>query len=173
MEIVWFVLILIVLWGIIQVAGRVLPSTSTEMRSDKIEATPSTVWAILINHGKETEWRSDVITVDKITTGSDGSIWQEKRRNGKTVKLKTVQTDAPKKLVREIVDNKEMGGTLTYLINPLDDNYCELKIEQKLEVKKPWQRVKSYILSNKAESIERYIHDVKQRAVHLKDLDVT
>lgn len=168
---IWLIFVVLMILGCIQIIGRMLPSNYTEQRHDKIEATPSKLWSIIINHAQEKDWRSDVKSIDRLSTGSDGALWQETGSNGKMTTWKTLEAEAPKKLVREMIDSKDFGGRITYSIRPLDEEHSELNIEQILEVKKPWQRIKRFFLSNKAEFIERYIHDVKHRAVYLKEME--
>lgn len=168
----WLVVLIAVAYGLVQLVGRLLPGTYTVERSTQVQATPSALWAIVVNHAREKDWRNDLLEIDRVSSPSASqAVWKEKRRDGAVLQLKTLESEAPKKLVREIVNSKELGGTYTYVIKPVGEASCELKVTEVLQVRKPWQRIKLQLLSKKTDLVDRYLDDVKQRAVTLKEVE--
>lgn len=168
----WLVILIAVAYGLVQLVGRLLPGTYTVTRSTQVQASPSALWAIVVNHGKEKDWRNDLLEIDRVSSPSASqAVWKEKRRDGAVIQLQTLESEAPRKLVREIVNHKELGGTYTYVIEAVGEASSELKVTEVLEVRKPWRRIKLQLLSSKTNVVDRYLYDVKQRAVTLKEVE--
>ena len=162
---------ILVIFVLIQVVGRLLPASFRAQSSETIDASPGKLWTILVNHAQEKDWRSDLIAIDKVSGAGSQQVWREIRRGGLTLQLKTVESDAPHRLVREIVNSKELGGRITCEIEPVREESSRLTVTEEIEVKKPWRRIKMQLLSSKSAHVEQFVHDVKQRAIHLKELE--
>jgi hypothetical protein len=172
MGFLWFLIIVAVLFLLVQIVGRLLPARYRVQHSDIVDAVPGTVWTILVNHAQEKDWRSDLIEVDRVTGMGPQPVWKEKRRDGTTLLFKTIVSDPPQKLVREVIEHKEFTGTVTYELGAVPERAAtRLTVTEDMTVRRPWRRVKLHLLSAKSARVRQFVHDVKQRALHLKELE--
>jgi hypothetical protein len=169
MAMIWIIVLALVIWGLVIIIGRMLPVTYTAERSEYIEATPSTLWSIIVNHQKEEDWRNNLIQVTKLPNQEGKPLWKEVRRGKKSYTLKTILSDGPQKLVREIVDNKKIGGQYSYVIEPEDEG-SRLTIKHIHKIYTSSKRVQHSLFSSSNYAyINQYLSDVKQRALHLRE----
>jgi hypothetical protein len=172
MGFLWLLVIIAALFLLVQLIGRLLPEQYRVQHGDIIDAVPGTVWTILVNHTREKDWRSDLIEIDRVTGKGPQPVWREKRRDGTILMLKTTESDPPQKLVREIIEHKDYGGKITYEIQSVPDRpVSRLTVTEEMTVRRPWRRVKVHLLSSKSARVKQFVHDVKQRALHLKELE--
>jgi hypothetical protein len=170
MMLIWFIIIVLLGWLILMMIGRMLPKTYVVERSELIEAPISQVWTLIVNHAKEKDWRSNLAEVEKAPSQEDHKpIWKELQRDRRTsLLLKTIVSEAPYRLVREIVNNKDIGGQYQYELVPLDET-CRLKLKQEITIYKPFKRFAFNLSSSKHAFVDQYMADLKQRILHLKE----
>ena len=167
-----FILLLAVaalLAGAVYLVGVLLPARYQAERSVDLEAPPNYVWLIVNDHAKETEWRNGVHSVEKMHSQDRKPLWKETRYDSKTpLLLKTVVSEPPHKLVREIVDNKALSGSYEIEIKPVGEERSKVTMRQEAELHKPFQRIKLYLFGSKTAEVERYLSDLKQRVLVMK-----
>lgn len=158
------------IWLALFIIGKLKPLTYTYERSAYIEAPPSMLWSIIVNHRNEKDWRSNLFEVAKQQNENGMAVWKEIRRNNDVVLLKTTRSDAANNILeREIINNKNYGGTFRYEISE-DGEGSQLKIKHYSEVYKGTLKIKHLLLpSLKKQFVTIYLSDVKQRALFLRE----
>lgn len=170
MELVWLALFALALWLVIFLTGHLLPKSYQAELSAVIPTSPGALWAILINHAREKEWRHDLQEIERKDNMDGKPVWKEIRRDRTTMTLKTVESEPQKRLVREIVDNDVYSGRHIYEIFPEpDDNRCRLVIRHEVGIHKPFARFKFYVFSSKTAYLHRLMADIQQRVIALKE----
>lgn len=168
MALLTLLITVLIITAVLYVVGMMLPRAYQAKRSDHIDATPSQVWSIMINHLQEKDWRNDLAEVEKLPSRQGRPVWKEIRRDRKPVVLQTVESEAAKLLVREIIENKEIGGTYRFELEPAETG-CRLTVTHHALVFKPFARLKTFLFAKRTEFVDRYLNDLKQRVLHLKD----
>jgi hypothetical protein len=170
-----FLLLLIVaaiLFAAVYGLGMLLPARYEVERSVELEAPPNFIWRIVTDHAKETEWRNGVHSVEKQHSQDRKPLWKETRYDMRTpLFLKTVVSEPPHKLVREIVDNTLMSGSYQIEIAAAGEEKSKVTMRQEAELHKPFQRIKMYLFGSKAAEVERYLSDLKQRVLVMKAME--
>jgi uncharacterized protein YndB with AHSA1/START domain len=113
----WILVILAILLLIlvaIALAGAMLPREHTVTRSMFLKQTPETVWAVITDHANEPKWRADVVSVTRLADRNGHELIEEKDKHGNSMKLETVESQPPTRLVRDVVDNPIFSGRWTY-----------------------------------------------------------
>lgn len=165
----WFLVFLLVVWGVIYLVGLMLPGAYTVERDVVLDEPPDVIWSIVSNHAREPEWRSGLMEVEKVSRPGEKPVWKEMRRDLKTpVKLKTTHSEPPRKLVREIEDNRIIGGKWTFIIEP-DERGSRVHIRHDGEYRKPLMRIRGMVFGAKNRDAEQYANDLKQRVLSRKE----
>lgn len=172
MELLVILLFLAALWGGILLTGRLLPRTYTAEHTAVIPTSPGGLWAILVNHAMEKEWRHDLQEIERKENAGGRAVWKEIRRGRTTLTLKTVESEPQKRLVREIIDSDVYTGRHIYEIAPEPgENRCRLTIRHEVGILKPFARFKFYVFSSKNAYLHRIMADIQQRVIFLREED--
>ncbi len=161
-----FLIFILFIWGITLLIGSLLPKAFISQYAETLEATPSVIWAIITNHAREKDWRSDLMEVGKLPNQDDKPVWRELRRDRNEFKIQTISSDAPNRLVRKIIANKKMGGQYIYEINQVEQGAI-LKVTFEGIINGAFARFKAWLFpSIKNRYVKQYISDVKQRLIY-------
>jgi len=170
LELLLLVLFAAALWGIIMLAGRLLPESYTAEVTETVQTSPGGLWAILVNHAQEKEWRHDLQEIERQVVDGGHAVWKEIRRDRTILTLKTVESVPQKRLVREIVGSDVYCGRHIYEIVPgVEEGSCRLTIRHEIAILKPFARFKFYVFSSKDAYLHRLMADIRQRVVFLKN----
>lgn len=99
MVILGFIFLVLIIWLFVIILGKMLPAAYKVERSQYIDAPPSMLWSIIVNHLKEKDWRNDLLEVVKLGNQGEKPVWKEVRRDKKSFNLKTTLSEAPRKSV--------------------------------------------------------------------------
>lgn len=160
----------LVIWGVLYFIGLKLPESYTQQHSDIVDAPPHVIWSIMINHAKEKDWRSDLFDVERIMTKDGKMQWKEVRRDRTTSTLVTLESDAPHRLVREVVGQHNVGRKRTVEITSVQA-YSRVTVTNELVLKKSFSKLGYFVSSSKNNFVQGYVNDLKQRVLHLKEED--
>lgn len=117
--VLWCVAGLSILVGLVWAVGTMLPAEHSVSVSREVAGSQTRVWSVLSEPGRYAEWRPDVqsVTVTSYREGLPRS-WRETTAEG-TITYRTVEADAPRRLVVEIADEGlPYGGRWTYGLQP-------------------------------------------------------
>jgi uncharacterized protein YndB with AHSA1/START domain len=116
----WIVAVLaflVLIAGVVTLIGVMLPRDHVASTTTIISAPPDSVWQALVNVSGYPDWRSDVRSVDVLST--DGALrWREQTRDG-AITFERSEEKPPHRLVSRIADETlPFGGTWTYELAP-------------------------------------------------------
>ena len=149
--------ILVALVLLLIAIGYALPINHVASRETRLSAPPERVFSVLRDVEKFPTWRSDVKSVEVLTT-TPALRWRERGDNDITFEMETVE--APGKVVTRIVDKTlPFGGSWTYQLSP-DSGGTRLVITEHGEVYNPLFRFMSRFVFGHTATIERYIDDL-------------
>jgi uncharacterized protein YndB with AHSA1/START domain len=117
----WLIIVLAVLVAFmiaVAFAGAMLPKEHSVTRSIELKQPPEEVWATVTDHVNEPKWRTDVERIDILEPRNGHQLVDEKYKNGETMKIETIESEPPKRLVRDVVDNPIFSGRWTYDLAP-------------------------------------------------------
>jgi uncharacterized protein YndB with AHSA1/START domain len=117
----WVIIILGVLIAFlvaIALAGAMLPQEHTVTRTIFLKQPPEAVWGAVTDHANEPKWRDDLASVARLDDRNGHPLVEEKYKNGETMKIETVESQPPTRLIRDVVDNSMFSGRWTYELKP-------------------------------------------------------
>ena len=160
----WFVVAILVVVGFVialLAAGAMLPEKHTVSRSITVPRPVAEVWQVLTEHAQDPSWRADVASVTKIADRNGHPVWEEKYKNGDTMRIETTLSEAPKRMERKIVDQSAFGGVWVYEVSPSPDGKATtVRITENGEVYNPAFRfIGRFIIGNEA-TVEKYLTDL-------------
>jgi hypothetical protein len=115
--------ILAVLLGLIALGlhlkGRTLPIEHTSFAVIRLDRNAPEVWAVIADAARQPEWQKSVTKVDRLPDRNGHTVWKQSMgRNSFT--LEETIVEPPRRLVREIVDNKgPFSGSWEFLLIPI------------------------------------------------------
>jgi hypothetical protein len=153
---------LIALVGVVAVVGMFLPKGHRASRTVVYTAHPDAVFAAISDVARFPEWRSDVRSVEILS--SDGGLprFREVGRNGAVI-YKVDLREPPAKLVTRTDDpSQPFGGSWTLLVKPVAGG-TELTITEDGEIYSPIFRVMSKLVFSPYKTIDTYQADLRKR----------
>ena len=153
---------LVALVGVVALVGMFLPKGHRATRSVVYQAAPEAVFAAISDVARFPEWRSDVRSVEILSTEGGLPRFREVGRNGDVI-YKVDVREAPAKLVTRIDDpSQPFGGSWTLLVRPVEGG-TELTITEDGEVYNPIFRVMSKVFFSPYATIDTYQADLRKR----------
>jgi uncharacterized protein YndB with AHSA1/START domain len=112
--------VLVVVAAAMALIGLLLPRDHVASTTTVIATPPDSVWQALTNVSDYPRWRSDVRSVDVLST--EGALrWRERTSQG-DMTLERTEEQRPRRLVSRITDEGlPFGGTWTYELAPEAD----------------------------------------------------
>jgi uncharacterized protein YndB with AHSA1/START domain len=132
------VVVIVLIAGAVTLIGLLLPRDHVATSTTLINAPQPNVWDALANVSEYPRWRSDVQSVDVLST--EGALrWREHTRNG-AITFERMEEERPRRLVARIADEKlPFGGTWTYELAP-EGGRTRLTITERGYVTNPFFR---------------------------------
>jgi uncharacterized protein YndB with AHSA1/START domain len=161
----WIILVLAVLIFFlvaVALAGAMLPPQHSVTRTIMLKQPPEAVWQAITDHGKEPEWRHDVVSVTKLADRNGHALVEEKYKNGDSMKIETVETQPPTRLVRDVVDNSMFTGRWTYTLTPIPEG-TSISINETGSVPNPVFRFVSRFVIGHTTTVDRYLANLAAR----------
>lgn len=156
--------ILVVIGGLIGLAlivtfiGSLLPEEHIATRTLTLRQTPQSVWQAITDYAGQKEWRADLKRVERWPDQNGHEVWQEEYERGMKLPLATIETDAPRRLLRRIADEQlPFGGTWEYIITPTTEGGCQLTITERGKIGNPLFRFMSRFIFGYTATIESYL----------------
>lgn len=155
----WIVIIIVILAALlvaVALAGAMLPREHTVTRTIVLKQAPAAVWAAITDHANEPSWRADVASVTRLADRNGHELVEEKYKNGDSLKIETVETQPPGRLVRDVVDNAMFSGRWTYELTPQAGG-TRVSITEHGAVPNPVFRLISRFVIGHTTSLDRYL----------------
>jgi uncharacterized protein YndB with AHSA1/START domain len=146
----------------VALAGAMLPKDHTITRSVVVKQMPKEVWTAITDHANEPKWRQDVVSVTRLADRNGHELVEERYTNGELVKIETVESQQPTRLVRDVVDNPIFTGRWTYELKP-EDGGTRVTITEQGSVPNPVFRFVSRFVIGHTTTIDRYTRQLARR----------
>jgi len=155
----WIAVVIVVLAALlvaVALAGAMLPKEHTVTRSVVVQQSPQEVWAVITEYASEPKWRRDLASVNRLADRNGHELVEERYKNGELLKIETMESQPPTKLVRDVVDNPIFSGRWTYQIAPEKDG-TRVTITEQGRVPNPVFRFVSRFVIGHTTSLDRYL----------------
>ena len=157
---IWVVMaigIIIAASAVIAIVGSMLPQKHSISRMAHFNRKPAEIWEIITNYADQVSWRTDLRRVERLPDRRGRQIWQETDKRGQALEFETVESVAPRRLVRRIAnENLRFGGSWTYAIGEFGE-VTALTITEDGEVNNPILRFLSRFVIGQTASIDEYL----------------
>lgn len=149
---------LLALVGIVAyVVGSFLPENHVASKTLTLKQSPETVWQVVTDFANQPKWNSEMKSVEQLPDRNGHTVWQEEM-SGMKIPLETLETEAPKKLVRRIAsDDLGFGGDWQYVITPTPEGGSQLTITEFGKVPSPLFRFMSKYIFGHTATMEAYM----------------
>ncbi|HJV23468.1 MAG TPA: SRPBCC family protein [Holophagaceae bacterium] len=148
----------LVLALLVALAGIFLPREHRVSRVLHLQAGPERVWALVSDHAQDPTWRPGLAETVRLADRNGHPVWEDRGSKGQRIAYETLESTAPTRLVRRIVDQARFGGTWTYELAP-EGTGTRLRITEEGWVGVPF-RVLVKVLIGHATTLEIYEMDV-------------
>lgn len=135
--------VLIIVISLIVIIGLLLPVKHSAKVTAKYGRSQNAVWEMVSDYAGQSRWRSGVKDMVRLEDREGQEVWKEERGRGDTISYMLIARDPPRMLRAKIVDNKQFGGTWTWIVNPTGESECVLTITEDGEIYNPIFRVVS------------------------------
>jgi hypothetical protein len=144
--------------SLIILIGSFLPEDHIASRKIALSQPPQTVWQVISDFPNTPKWHSGVKSVERLPDRNGHEVWQEEYQRSMKIPLETVETLAPRRMVRRIADeNLPFGGTWEYIITPTTEGGSQLTITERGKVKNPFFRFMSRFVFGHKTTIDNYL----------------
>jgi uncharacterized protein YndB with AHSA1/START domain len=161
----WVIIVLAVLIFFlvaVALAGAMLPAQHSVTRTITLKQPPEAVWQAITDHAKEPEWRHDLVSVTKLADRNGHELFEEKYKNGDSMKIETVESQSPSRLVRDVVDNPIFSGRWTYTLTTVSEG-TSISINETGSVPNPVFRFVSRFVIGHTTTLDRYLANLAGR----------
>jgi hypothetical protein len=161
----WLIIVLAVLMFFlvaVALAGAMLPQRHTVTRTITLKQSPEAVWAVITDHANEPQWRHDLASVTKLADRNGHELVLEKYKNGDSMKIETVESQAPARLVRDVVDNSMFSGRWTYTLKAVPEG-TSISINETGSVPNPVYRFISRFVIGHTTTVDKYLNNLASK----------
>jgi uncharacterized protein YndB with AHSA1/START domain len=161
----WIVIVFCILAALlvaVALAGAMLPKDHRVIRTVVVKASPPEVWTTITDHTNEPRWRHDVASVTRLADRNGHELVEERYTNGQSMRLETVESQPPSRLVRDVVDNDIFTGRWTYELKA-EEGGTRVTITEQGSVPNPVFRFVSRFIIGQTTTIDRYMRSLSRR----------
>ena len=163
---IWLAVGIVVLVGIgalVALVGSLLPKAHSVSRMAPFNRAPTEVWEVVTDFPGQVSWRHNLRHVERLHDKGERQLWRETDRRGQALTMETVESVAPRRLVRRIADqNLGFGGSWTFEISEYGE-VTALIITEDGEVYNPLFRFMSRFIIGHAATIDAYLKALGER----------
>src|SRR5574341_100177 len=143
--------------------GLFLPRGHVVARTIALHQSPDAIWQVITDFESAASWRPDITRIEQLPSQQGFPVWREHYQSGDSLTLATVESVAPARLVREIVDpDLPFSGRWVYQIAPVDHG-SRVTITEHGDVSNPVFRVVSRFPMDQTAAIDRYLLDLGKK----------
>lgn len=144
--------------------GATLPTDHVASSSAVCEAPPARAWTTITDFGKQPEWRPEVKSAERVADQGGHPVWREVYNSGDRMTLETLESEAPKKLVRKILaDGGPFSGTWTFTIEAEGGNKSKVTITEQGKIENPIFRFVSKYMIGHTSTMDLYLSQLQRR----------
>lgn len=145
--------------------GLMIPSHQQATRVELIRAPLDTVWDAISELSRQTEWRTDLKSV-QLKDDDDGMRWIEIPARGGKVTLRKVKEVEKKELLLQMERGSTVQGTRLAILSAVPGG-TRITFTETSELKNPVKRLFAQLGSKLDRRLNQYIAQLKQ--AHSKD----
>lgn len=147
---------LVALVAVVLIVGSLLPREHVTARSIDLQQPPEAIWAVITDFDDAPAWRQDIAAVRREERGGE-TVWVEVDQTGDEIAYRTLESQPPNQLVREILgEDLPFGGRWTFRIAP-EDGGSRVTIRENGFVDSAFFRFVSVVLIGHSTFIDRYL----------------
>lgn len=141
--------------------GMLLPSKRVFTKTAEFKSSPQQIWDIITNIKGQEQWRSDVKSIEIISTKKGAEKWTEIPKKGRPITFQVKTYQEPNRYDIEIVDTSISG----YWEGRIKEVNGTTKVECKeiIHVNNPYFRIVSYLFVDLNEIMDIYMANLKNR----------
>ncbi len=163
----WLLIVVVAIAAIVlgvAIVGMALPQNHVAQRSAHLSAPPLRVWSAISDVASYPAWRSDVSSVEILTSDGGKVAWREISSKGNKLAFEATTSDAPSHLVTLITDKGiPFGGSWDYLIVP-EGTGSRITITENGEVYNPIFRFVSRFVMGHTATLDSYLKALAARS---------
>ena len=138
--------------------GALLPKEHVATRSARFRESPDVIWGALTGFAQYPAWRSTVKKVEILPAIGGMAAWKETDSSGQAIPYVVVESDASRRLMTRITDQKlPFGGTWTFEVRPDVGGGSVVRITEHGEVYNPLFRFVSRYIMGYTATIDAYL----------------
>jgi hypothetical protein len=154
-RVVYFLIALVsVLIGVL-LAGRSLPEEHVVARTLTTRQPPEEVWRTITNFEGQIAWRKSLKGIERLPDVNGVAVWREDYGND-VLKIQTFIAPEKMRMMRVVLDNRIYTGNWEYVIIPVKEGGCLLKITETAQIRNPLFRFVDHYLIGESREIEKY-----------------
>lgn len=134
------VLLPVALLILVTIVGLFLPRAHTASRTVRYKTSVEDTWAVISDFASHADWRAGVRSIERLDDRDGRPAWREIHRRGDRFDMQVIAFEPPTRMVTQIVDHKQFGGTWTWTVEPDEadpDGACSLTIREDGEIYNP------------------------------------
>lgn len=140
------VTLLIVLVVVAILVGRGYPPDHRFRSALRLRASAADVWKVITDFANQGAWNPIVSSAERLSDRDGREVWKEVSKQGPPMTLETLESDAPRRLVRSIVDEKQVfSGRWTFELAP-DGDGTRLTLTEDGHLENPFCRTMVHVM---------------------------
>lgn len=148
--------------AIMTVIGATFPQDHSFTGTESIGRPPAEVWATITDFAHQTAWNPLVKGVERQPDRDGKEVWRELSTGSPPMTLVTLESEASRRLVRSIDDEKKVfSGRWTFELEPADGGTA-IRITEDATVKNPFFRFMVRMVGP-GQYIRRYLAGLKSK----------
>jgi uncharacterized protein YndB with AHSA1/START domain len=152
---------------VIALIGCFVPRYHTATRALVSKQPPEEVWKVITDFAAAPAWQDELQTAEPVADERQRTVWRETDKRGYVTLLETVTAEAPRHLVRAIVDEEgPFSGQWDFVLEP-EDAGTRLTLTERGQIPNPFFRLMFRLFMTPSLYIENYL---KALAIRLGDL---
>jgi uncharacterized protein YndB with AHSA1/START domain len=161
----WLLLIFVALIGlaaVMMLIGWMLPKDHVATRMAKYRQPPEAIWAAITDVDAMPSWREGLQSVKHLPERNGLPVYVEVSNDGE-IPMETVESSAPRRLVRRISDPQlPFGGTWTFEIRPASDG-ATLRVTENGYIRNPLFRFLARFVFGYAGQMESFLRSLAKK----------
>ena len=157
---IWVVVAIAAVVGmsvLVVVVGSLLPKAHAVSRMAHFNRTQAEIWEAVSDIAGQVSWRTDLRRVERLPDRNGRQVWQETDSRGQTLTMETVESQAPRRLVRRIADEGlAFDGSWTIEVAEYGE-VTSLTVTEDGEIYNPVFRFVSRFITGQTATIDQYL----------------
>jgi len=154
---------IIILIALVFLVGLLLPQNHTAKRTARFGRPAPEIWDAINDYPAQVKWRTGIREMKRLEDRDGHEIWKEVRGRGDSITYMVIEREPPRMLKSKIINNRQFGGTWTWVIAPDGEDpggACTLTITEDGEIYNPIFRVVAKFIMGYTGVMTQYLTDL-------------